>query len=167
MFSLLERFSLNGVSIFTVGTLVGISVGYLIVKIRGKADDKRDEYTYPSTSKNYRMILGVRTDLKMQKGKVAAQCAHAGVAAYVKCLKKAPNALGKWIKYGQAKITVKIDSEEEMLELERGAKKLGILCCIIRDAGHTQVEPDSRTVIAFGPAPRELIDQLTGHLKLY
>lgn len=49
---------------------------------------------------NYRLILGVRNDLKMQKGKVAAQCAHAAVAAYVKASIKAPDALAKWARNG-------------------------------------------------------------------
>lgn len=68
---------------------------------------------------------------------------------------------------GGTKITVRIDSEKEMLELSERAKELGVLCSIVRDAGQTQVAPGSRTVIAFGPAPKSVLDLITGHLKLY
>lgn len=42
-----------------------------------------------------------------------------------------------------------------------------MLSCIVRDAGQTQVAPGSRTVIAIGPAPKSVLDKITGHLKLY
>lgn len=62
---------------------------------------------------------------------------------------------------------MRLDSEAEMMELANDAKEAGILVSIIRDAGHTQVEPDTRTVVAFGPAPKDELDRVTGHLKLY
>lgn len=45
--------------------------------------------------------MGVRNDLKMQKGKVAAQCGHAAVAAYAKALNQTPKTLKRWLKYGK------------------------------------------------------------------
>lgn len=68
---------------------------------------------------------------------------------------------------GGTKITVRLDSEEELLKVNSEAKKMGVLSSIIRDAGQTQVAPGSRTVIAIGPAPKSVLDQITGHLKLY
>lgn len=62
---------------------------------------------------------------------------------------------------------MRIDSEEELLELDKRAKAQNVLSSIIRDAGQTQVAPGSRTVIAIGPAPKSVLDQITGHLKLY
>lgn len=58
-------------------------------------------------SDNYKLVLVIRTDLKMGKGKIAAQCAHAAVAAY-KTATKYPEFLHAWEKCGQAKITVKV-----------------------------------------------------------
>lgn len=46
------------------------------------------------------MIIGVRNDLKMQKGKVAAQCGHAAVAAYAKALLEKPKTLKWWLQNG-------------------------------------------------------------------
>ncbi|KAH1011071.1 hypothetical protein HUJ04_000512 [Dendroctonus ponderosae] len=111
-------------------------------------------------------MLGIRNDLKMQKGKVAAQCGHAAMAAYAKTL-NIPKLLKRWRKSGTAKIAVRVDSEEQLLELEKNAKKLNILTSVVRDAGQTQVAPGSRTVIAIGPAPKKVLDKITGHLKLY
>ncbi|CAF1543725.1 unnamed protein product, partial [Rotaria sordida] len=39
--------------------------------------------------------------------------------------------------------------------------------CLIRDAGRTQIEPGSKTVLGIGPAPSKLINEITRHLKLY
>lgn len=54
-----------------------------------------------------KLVLIVRNDLKMGKGKVAAQCAHAAVAAY-KQAKKHPAVLKSWENCGQTKITLKV-----------------------------------------------------------
>ena len=68
---------------------------------------------------------------------------------------------------GQGKIAVRIESEEELLSLEKAARNADVLTSIVRDAGQTQVAPGSRTVIAIGPAPKSTLDNITGHLKLY
>ena len=63
------------------------------------------------------MVLLVRTDLQMTKGKVAAQCCHATLAAYQSALKGTSDQkhwLREWEEIGQAKITLKVESEEEM-----------------------------------------------------
>lgn len=62
---------------------------------------------------------------------------------------------------------MKVESEDELMELTRIANFEGIQTCIIRDAGHTQVEPGSKTVVAIGPAPKSILNKITGHLKLY
>lgn len=59
------------------------------------------------------------------------------------------------------------ETETELLELHQTAKAIGLLSNVVRDAGQTQVAPGSRTVCGIGPGPCELIDQITGHLKLY
>lgn len=54
-----------------------------------------------------KMVLVVRNDLKMGKGKVAAQCAHAAVAGYRQA-QKHPSILKAWENCGQTKITLKV-----------------------------------------------------------
>ncbi|KAH7319662.1 peptidyl-tRNA hydrolase PTH2-domain-containing protein [Stachybotrys elegans] len=123
------------------------------------------------THEECKLVLVVRTDLGMTKGKIAAQCSHATLACY-KSLVRAPvgspghSMLSRWERHGQAKIAVQIKSQEEMLELRRKAHSLGLTAEVIQDAGRTQIEAGSMTVLGVGPAPRSLVDQVTGHLKL-
>jgi PTH2 family peptidyl-tRNA hydrolase len=70
-----------------------------------------------SRSNSYKMVLVIRTDLKMTKGKVAAQCSHATLAAYKACMKGSKSQLDwlrRWEADGQAKITLKVDSESDL-----------------------------------------------------
>ncbi|XP_076761199.1 peptidyl-tRNA hydrolase 2, mitochondrial [Xylocopa sonorina] len=158
-----------------VGFSIAVLIGYCLYKIMTIADRRKIQSSNDSNeisnninmySDNYKLILVIRTDLKMGKGKVAAQCAHAAVAAY-KAARKHPKVLEAWEECGQAKITVKVDSENALEEVAKQAKSIGLLANTIRDAGHTQVKPGSKTVCAIGPGPAELIDQVTGHLKLF
>jgi len=114
-----------------------------------------------------KMVLVVRTDLGMTKGKVAAQCAHAALDCYKKAVKRHQDALNAWETTGQTKVCLKIDSEAALLDLAAEAKKNGINFGVVRDAGRTQVDAGSLTVLGIGPAKIEQIDKITGHLKLY
>eukprot|EP00088_Acartia_fossae_P057614 TRINITY_DN6721_c0_g1_i1.p1 TRINITY_DN6721_c0_g1~~TRINITY_DN6721_c0_g1_i1.p1 ORF type:complete len:104 (-),score=11.38 TRINITY_DN6721_c0_g1_i1:523-834(-) len=103
----------------------------------------------------------------MQKGKAAAQCAHAALGCYKKATKNKAELVTAWEKTGQAKVCLKIDSEEALLDLAAQARELDIPWSIVRDAGRTQVEAGTMTVLGIGPGDVKLIDQVTGHLKLY
>uniref|UniRef100_A0ABI7Z4W9 peptidyl-tRNA hydrolase n=1 Tax=Felis catus TaxID=9685 RepID=A0ABI7Z4W9_FELCA len=118
-------------------------------------------------SGEYKMILVVRNDLKMGKGKVAAQCSHAAVSAYKQIQRRNPELLKQWEYCGQPKVVVKAPDEETLVELLTHAKMLGLTVSLIQDAGRTQIAPGSRTVLGIGPGPADLIDKVTGHLKLY
>lgn len=96
-------------------------------------------------------MLCIRTDLGMTKGKITAQCCHATLAAYQDALEKCPEYVKNWERYGQAKITLKVKDEEEMLSLYKNARKKGLVAAVIQDAGKTQIDPGTRTVLAVGP----------------
>ncbi|KAJ3396698.1 hypothetical protein CcCBS67573_g07631 [Chytriomyces confervae] len=138
-------------------------------------DDSEPEVVDPSRpllsktagAGEWKMVLCVRTDLEMGKGKAAAQCCHATLAAVRKIEKTDPKGLGKWERYGQAKVTLKCPSEDVMVDLQKQARAKGLVAESIRDAGRTQIAANSRTVLAVGPGPKKLIDEVTGHLKLY
>ena len=114
-----------------------------------------------------KMVLIVRSDLMMGKGKVAAQCAHAAIQCYVAGQESHQQLVGRWAMAGQPKVVVKVNSEEEMKSLYNKAKQLGLICCIIKDAGRTQLAPGTYTVLGVGPGPSTDVDQVSGHLKLY
>jgi len=113
-----------------------------------------------------KLVLVVRTDLNMSPGKIAAQCGHATLACYKTLIKKNPKLVRHWEMTGQAKIALKASSEEEILELEAIAKSLNLCARSIQDAGRTQVAAGSRTVLGIGPAPVELVNEVTGRLRL-
>ncbi|MBS3061234.1 MAG: peptidyl-tRNA hydrolase Pth2 [Candidatus Diapherotrites archaeon] len=113
----------------------------------------------------YKQAIIVRNDLKMGKGKIAAQSAHAALEAVEKARAKYPEWLAAWKTQGQAKIVLKVDSETEIVELFENAKR-ELPSALIHDAGHTQVTPGSITAIAIGPGPSDKIDRYTKKLKL-
>ncbi|XP_072099437.1 peptidyl-tRNA hydrolase 2, mitochondrial [Mobula birostris] len=118
-------------------------------------------------SGEYKMVLVVRNDLKMGKGKVAAQCSHAAVSAYRQLQVRNPDLLRQWEYCGQPKVVLKAPDEDSIVSLLMHAKELGLTVSLIQDAGRTQIAPGSRTVLGIGPTSAKLVDQVTGHLKLY
>lgn len=114
----------------------------------------------------YKMVLCVNMSLKMEKGKIAAQCGHATLACYKKSLKVAPAAITWWERLGQAKIALKINDEADMVAIQEKAKLMGLVTYIVEDAGRTQIAAGSRTVLGIGPAPVKVLDSITSHLKL-
>ena len=80
---------------------------------------------------------------------------------------KDPHALEEWESCGQAKVVVKCEDENELLAIAQRSRELGLVTSLIRDAGRTQIAPGSKTVLGVGPGPANLVDMVTGHLKLY
>ncbi|GAQ87717.1 Peptidyl-tRNA hydrolase II (PTH2) family protein [Klebsormidium nitens] len=114
---------------------------------------------------DFKMVLVVRNDLKMGKGKIAAQCSHATLGVYKHLLRRGPSILRRWEYCAQVKVVVKAETEADILALQSQARAVGLPTHITIDAGRTQIAPNSRTVMAIvGPA--KLVDDVTGHLKL-
>jgi PTH2 family peptidyl-tRNA hydrolase len=87
--------------------------------------------------------------------------------AYKKALNHQPTILMQWIECGQAKVVLKVETEEELLELARKARSKGLITSLVCDAGHTQVAPGSKTVLGIGPGLGHAVDSISGHLKLF
>ncbi|CAI9108699.1 OLC1v1008370C1 [Oldenlandia corymbosa var. corymbosa] len=171
---------LIGASCLAVGYLVGVR--HSAVRMNPASTSSTDKLTINGKKKSlskplleierladiledFKMVLVVRNDLKMGKGKIAAQCSHATLGLYKKILDRAPKALNRWEMCGQVKVVVKIESEDEMLTLQERAKSLHLPTHITIDAGRTQIAPNSRTVMCvLGPA--DMVDDVTGGLKL-
>jgi PTH2 family peptidyl-tRNA hydrolase len=75
---------------------------------------------------------------------------HATLGAFKHASKKNPDEVKSWSRTGQAKIALKCPSLEEMHSLAKNAEKLGVTNYIVVDAGRTQIEEGSETVLAIG-----------------
>ncbi|RLG73356.1 MAG: peptidyl-tRNA hydrolase [Thermoprotei archaeon] len=113
-----------------------------------------------------KQVIVVRQDLKMGKGKLAVQVAHAAVEGYVKVSENNPTIAQAWLSQGQKKVVLKVDNLQELMEVFNKAKESNLPAYIIRDAGRTQLEPGTVTCIVIGPAPTRILDKITGKLKL-
>ena len=115
-----------------------------------------------------KMVLVVRTDLGMGQGKVAAQCCHATLQCYKTAVREEPGLLESWERNGQAKLVLRGDGGEAgLVALSWAGRRAGLVVAEVRDAGRTQVEAGSLTVVGIGPGPSLVVDTITKGLKLY
>lgn len=105
----------------------------------------------------------IRQDLKMPKGKLAAQASHASVAAVLKADRK---AVDKWVREGMKKVVLKVSSVDELKKLQSDAKKLKLVNAMITDAGKTFFKTGTITCLAIGPDEGKKVDEVSGKLKL-
>ncbi|KAF8382454.1 cox-16 [Pristionchus pacificus] len=120
-----------------------------------------------ATGRTHKMVLVANMSLKMGTGKLAAQVGHATLAVYKAAMSTEEGKVGieAWQRHGQVKIVVKGESTEQLMDLFKTAKDVGVCAYIVQDAGYTQIPPGSRTVLGlFGPV--QAVDAVTGHLKL-
>jgi PTH2 family peptidyl-tRNA hydrolase len=111
-----------------------------------------------------KQAIVARTDIGMGRGKLAAQVAHASLSAYEDTDERTRK---EWKGGGQKKVVLKADGEETLFRLADEAERLGLPNAIIRDAGHTQLDPGTVTCLAVGPGRDEDVDRVTGDLTLY
>jgi len=111
-----------------------------------------------------KQAIVARTDLDMGEGKLAAQVAHASLSAYEDA--DGPTAR-EWKGSGQKKVVLQADGEDQLFELADRAERAGLPHAIVRDAGHTQLEPGTVTTLAVGPGSERAVDEITGDLTLY
>ena len=114
----------------------------------------------------YKMVIVTRKDLQLSPGKLAAQVAHAAVACALDTKKQNSKWFTKWQNEGAKKAVVKVENIKDFYPLKDKADKLKIITNIIEDAGHTEIPAGTLTVLGIGPAPTNLIDQVTGNLPL-
>ena len=110
------------------------------------------------------MYLIVRTDLKMSKGKIAAQCAHAVQWLVVNNIHS--RSFQKYLRGCHPKICLKIPSESEMDIIAYWCSRNKITHYQVVDVGRTQVPPNSKTVLGVGPILRTEVPEIIRDLKL-
>lgn len=113
--------------------------------------------------KGLKQVILVRSDLKLPKGKLAAQVAHASVSAALKGNRRLVDA---WAKEGMKKIVLKVKDEKELDSYASQAREEGLITAIITDAGKTVVAPGTVTCCGIGPDAEGKIDKVTQELKM-
>ena len=140
-----------------------------------------------------KMVIVVRKDLEMRKGKLIAQGSHAVVGAILqlffgnrltedsfegsgneekswkinKELQNISQTEKDWFTGEFTKVCVYVNSEEELDDIYNKAKDAGLNVCEIIDNGLTEFHGvKTKTCLAIGPDLSDKIDPITGNLKL-
>jgi PTH2 family peptidyl-tRNA hydrolase len=111
-----------------------------------------------------KQVIIVRKDVEMGKGKVGAQVAHASLGAYRKAKKRNAKHVAEWEREGGTKIVLRA-TLDELMEFKEWADQVGVASYLVKDAGHTQVEPGTITALGLGPDDDEKLKP-TERLKL-
>ena len=129
-----------------------------------------------------KQLIIIRKDLGMNKGKLAAQAAHASMAALLKARKSYENGyehdltiefedypiVQEWLSGAFAKVVLAVTSEDELKAVAAIADEYGLLYSYIVDNGTTVFNGvPTPTCVGIGPARSEVLDELFGSLKLY
>ena len=127
-----------------------------------------------------KQVIVIRRDLRMRRGKEIAQGAHAATAWLADRVLQTilPNedvdhvalspAERAWLESSFRKVTVKVNSEEELIAVYQRARDAGLVVHLITDRGLTEFGGvPTRTCLAVGPDYDDLIDPVTGDLELY
>ena len=125
---------------------------------------------------NTKQIIVARKDLKMNPGKLAAQCSHASVKAIMDTFNILENrvifksniseTMYDWLINSYAKVVLRVDSEKELLTLYEEIKDK-VPCALILDEGRTVFKEPTYTCLGIGPEECSILDEFTKHLKLY
>jgi len=111
-----------------------------------------------------KQVIIVRGDLKLGKGKIAAQACHASLGAYRKAKNHNKDVVREWENEGEKKVVLS-GTLEELMEFKRWADDNKVLSYLVKDAGYTQVEPGTITALGLGPDSEEKLKP-TEKLKL-
>lgn len=100
----------------------------------------------------------VNGELKMTPGKAAAQVAHAATQSAL--IYQTREQFLDWLRTGQTKIILKGNQEELETLVDEGF-------VAIRDAGKTELEPGSLTVVCLPPMAKKKAQSYTHQFRLY
>ncbi|KAK8891341.1 hypothetical protein M9Y10_028549 [Tritrichomonas musculus] len=161
------------IPVFAGGLACGIGISYLIERFFVFDRDTEDQtveqnstskYVIPEpeeeTDEDFKLVIGIRTDLKFKLYDNATILGDVVIQAIKNAVVTENPSLPSWYYFGQAKICVKVPSEEEMQSLINNLNQTQIPYV-------TKVNENNQTIaIAIGPAPVALVDSVSRHLKL-
>jgi PTH2 family peptidyl-tRNA hydrolase len=132
------------------------------------------------TMDKIKQVILIRKDLKMRRGKEIAQGSHAAMAFLVQRLHRQPDGNNQhysitlsdiertWLNKGAAKVCLRVNSEQELLDYHRKCLDQGLQAYLIQDSGRTEFHGmPTYTACAIGPDYSSRIDSITGELVPY
>lgn len=131
------------------------------------------------SEKKAKQVIVVRTDLPefiKNRGKVAAQVAHASLGSLLSISKRSPEgvfipfergSVEAWLDFKFTKVCLDGKTLENILIIKDLVEKAGLPHALITDAGDTVFKEPTVTCLGIGPAWPEDIDPFTGSLKLF
>jgi len=129
-----------------------------------------------------KQVIIVRKDLKMSKGKMAAQVSHASMGAFFNLLTfthssegdmslhlntERGTAVQDWIDNSFTKVVLEVETKADLEELKKMAYQSSLPFAYVVDEGRTEFTKPEATCLGIGPGLGSDIDEITGHLKLY
>lgn len=113
-----------------------------------------------------KQVIVMRRDLKMRRGKEIAQGSHASMAFLLDSNERT-EAESQWINGIFTKICLKVDSEQDLMDIHQKALDSGLKSHIITDLGKTEFHGvPTKTCLAIGPDYSSKIDEITSELTL-
>jgi len=118
---------------------------------------------------NVKQVIVIRKDLKMRRGKEISQGSHASLAWLSHRLRESNNnpkfseAEQEWLTSAFAKVTLQVESEEDLRQVFQQAKEAGLEAHLIIDSGRTEFDGiPTATAVGIGPDEVSKIDKVTG-----
>jgi peptidyl-tRNA hydrolase, PTH2 family len=129
-------------------------------------------------ARGVKQIIIIRKDLRMGRGKEIAQGAHAAMAWLSHrlihdqntntALAQFSDAERQWLMTSFRKVTLQVNSEEELLAIYNRAEATGLQVHLITDSGLTVFHGQPTiTCLAIGPDYDDKIDPVTSELRMY
>ncbi len=107
------------------------------------------------------LVIFMRTDLNMSRGKMAVQAGHAVALT----IQQQPELVEEWMENNQVKIVLAVNSLGKLDGLGTRAVINGLPIIWVQDAGRTEVEPGTFTCMAVGIAARNRLQKITSGMK--
>lgn len=129
-----------------------------------------------------KQVIVIRKDLNMRRGKEIAQGSHASMAFLTRGIVTSQSSAGgtsnaslnfteeeqEWLRHSFTKVCLRVNSEDELYEIQGRARAAGLTVHLVVDSGKTEFNGvPTPTCLAIGPHYASKIDAVTGHLTLY
>lgn len=108
-----------------------------------------------------RIAIIFRKDISIPPGKAEVQAAHAAVSVLYETVTTDKELAKHYIENHQTKISLEVDTLEEMMKIYNKAKKRNITACLITDAGRTVFNEPTITCIGVGPMSKTDCNSIT------